>query len=650
MTAPELAYRVSVVIRAFNEERDLPVLLEALQGQTLRDAEILVVDSGSYDRTPELAEAAGARLIRIESDDFTFGYALNVGIKAARGDVVVIVSAHAEPTGPDWLDHLVGPFADPDVAMVYGRQLGDGRSKYAERQDFRARFGEVSHELETDRVFANNANSAIRRSLWKEYLFDEGLTGLEGLAWARHWAGQGKKIHYQADAAVFHIHRESWRQVLHRYYREALAAGGMDHLGAGAKAAVILRESGALVRDVVLFPVRRLPGDALGGVFRFRWEKLRGTLRGFADASSPGSVESPDELYFDRSYRAVCIESAGHARLVDRVTPVLRPSEVLVEVAYVGVNGRDGEVREGTLGYFADGQAGVPFIPGPGLSGRVAAVRPNSAGLALGTRVVVARIQCCGRCAACEADDAIGCDERKEMGVFGMDGGYAGFVVSPARHLHILPDDLSLLDAVFCEPTAVVLKGYRRVEALLGGVGAATVVGAGSIGLLAAQVLTLKGWDVEIVEIFPARQDVARKLGFPVRETLDEKAPGRLIVEATGAATAMAAVLASAGTGAVVLAVGFPYGSRPFNFEGIVASDQAVVGSVGSGGKHFQASLEVLPEMRLAPLRGTVIHLENFQEAWDLHASRAVPKVVLEVMPERPAPKPVGYGGEARTV
>ena len=57
----------------------------------------------------------------------------------------------------------------------------------------------------------------------------------------------------------------------------------------------------------------------------------------------------------------------------------------------------------------------------------------------------------------------------------------------------------------------------------------------------------------------------------------------------------------------------------------------------------------MLPEMRLAPLRGTVIHLEDFQEAWDLHASRAVPKVVLEVMPERPAPEPVGYGGEART-
>ena len=131
---------VSIVIRAFNEERYIGRLLDLIAGQTIRDPEIIVVDSGSFDRTREVV-AGRVRLVRIEPADFTFGYSLNVGIRAATAPLAAIVSAHTEPTDEHWLESLVRPFDDEDVAMVYGRQIGDARSKFSERLDFVRTFG-----------------------------------------------------------------------------------------------------------------------------------------------------------------------------------------------------------------------------------------------------------------------------------------------------------------------------------------------------------------------------------------------------------------------------------------------------------------------------------------------------------------------------
>src|SRR3989304_5366334 len=75
----------SIVIRAFNEERWLPEVFAAIDRQRYRDFEVLLVDSGSVDRTRDVAAANGARIVRLRSEDFTFGHSLNVGVREGRG-------------------------------------------------------------------------------------------------------------------------------------------------------------------------------------------------------------------------------------------------------------------------------------------------------------------------------------------------------------------------------------------------------------------------------------------------------------------------------------------------------------------------------------------------------------------------------------
>ena len=122
----------SIVIRTFNEERYLRTLLEGIHSQSYQDFEIVVVDSGSFDHTRDIAQPWCDKLLRISSQDFTFGYSLNVGIGASSGRFVVIVSAHTKPQDSSWLENLIAPLNDANTAAVYGGQLGGESSKIGE--------------------------------------------------------------------------------------------------------------------------------------------------------------------------------------------------------------------------------------------------------------------------------------------------------------------------------------------------------------------------------------------------------------------------------------------------------------------------------------------------------------------------------------
>ena len=215
--------KCSVIIRTLNEERYLQELLAAITEQTHAENEILVVDSGSTDRTLEIAKAFDCRILHIPKENFSFGRSLNIGCDAAEGDILVFISGHCIPVDADWLEKLVEPFADSSVAVTYGRQLGGQESKYSERILFEKYFPAVGNGDHQTSFFCNNANAAFRRTSWARFRFDETLTGLEDMHLAKRLADCAEHVVYAPSAAVYHYHHEKWPQVKRRYEREAIA-------------------------------------------------------------------------------------------------------------------------------------------------------------------------------------------------------------------------------------------------------------------------------------------------------------------------------------------------------------------------------------------------------------------------------------------
>ena len=214
--------RVSAVIRAYNEAKHIGRLLEGFEQQTVKPDEVILVDSGSTDATVAIAEAAGCRIVHIDKSEFSFGRALNRGCAAATGDILLFASAHVYPLYNTHVEHLISAFDRDGVAIAYGRQVGDERTKFSESRVMLKWF--PNHNIwDQSHPFSNNANAAVLKSAWQESPYDEALTGLEDLDFAKKALARGHKIAYVADAPIVHVHEETWNIIRNRYRREAMA-------------------------------------------------------------------------------------------------------------------------------------------------------------------------------------------------------------------------------------------------------------------------------------------------------------------------------------------------------------------------------------------------------------------------------------------
>jgi glycosyltransferase involved in cell wall biosynthesis len=220
---------VSIIIRTLNEEKYLEELIRTIHVQHVSrfTYEIVLVDSGSTDKTISIAQSYDVKITHISKEDFSFGRALNVGCEFSSGDYLVFISGHCIPTDRNWLSSLVEPLIDNQFDYVYGKQIGRDTTKFSEEQVFKRYFpsDRPSNLLE---YFCNNANAAIKRKVWEKYKFNEQLTGLEDMFLAKQVIDDDGQIGYVPSSTIYHIHDETWSQVMRRYYREALALQFID--------------------------------------------------------------------------------------------------------------------------------------------------------------------------------------------------------------------------------------------------------------------------------------------------------------------------------------------------------------------------------------------------------------------------------------
>jgi threonine dehydrogenase-like Zn-dependent dehydrogenase/glycosyltransferase involved in cell wall biosynthesis len=625
---------VSVIIRAHDEERHLPRLLEQIRRQNGEPAEIVVVDSGSRDRTVTIAEEGADKVVHIEPERFTFGSSLNHGCRAAGGDVLAIVSAHTYPSSNNWLPNLMAPFEDPGVAMVYGRQLPFEGTRVGEARDFATTYGPHSRVL-IDEPFGNNANAAVRRELWERHHFDESLTGLEDIEWARWAQREGHSVWYAANAAIVHIHEESLAEVYQRHWREGAAHAELFPHARGEWDTVLLEGLVELIRDVrfgrttgrrarELLAAPAFRAAATVGFFRggIKRERQRATAaRGSVAASSP-------------PHRAVVVSGPGLHELVESEANPPEPDEVTIRVAYVGVCATDVEVAEGRQAYYRDERARFPIVPGHEYSGVVEQAGSPEHESLVGARVVGECALGCGACAHCARGMPSRCPDRRETGVLNKDGAYATRVTVPAAAVHRLPDGLPLLHASLVEPTAVVLKALRKARRVRGA--RAAVVGAGPIGHLAGQLLRKLGADVLVVDPDERRLALFSGMAFSTTAEVSRRslAGVQTVIEATGADGVVDAIADSIDPGAQLIVLGRPQeDGQLLALGGANGARVEAVGSLASDSRDWPEAIRLLGsgDPDLGWLTGNVAPLDEYEAAWDGLREHRVLKTILAV-------------------
>jgi rhamnosyltransferase len=226
------AARASVIVRTRDKERTIERCLSLLRRQTV-EPEIVVVDSGSSDRTVELARRWCDRLIEIRPEEFSYGRALNVGARSAAAPIHFAVSAHIFLEREDWIERSLRHYERPDVAAAMGCVvLPDGRPQ----RDVVYQDAALSR---TDRVWGfSNTASSWRASVWERFPFDEGLEACEDKEWSWRVLDQGWIVVLDPALWVPDVHRRSAGalSLYHRTKRESrvLAAyGALPRMGPG---------------------------------------------------------------------------------------------------------------------------------------------------------------------------------------------------------------------------------------------------------------------------------------------------------------------------------------------------------------------------------------------------------------------------------
>jgi glycosyltransferase involved in cell wall biosynthesis len=305
--------RCSIVIRAYNEEKHIGRLLAGILAQTIREVEVILVDSGSTDATLAVASRYPVQILSIAPEQFTFGRSLNLGCAAAQAEFIVVASAHVYPVYPDWLEALLKPLEDPSVALTFGKQRGDSTTKFSEHQILTSWFPETSRRL--DHPFCNNANAAIRRSLWVEHPYDEEIPALEDVEWASWAMSRGRAIAYVAEAEVVHVHDEDRRAIYNRYRREAMALRRIRPYERFGVVDLLRLYASNVLSDAWHALHERVFWRRAGEIAWFRWMQFWGTYRGFSQ-TGPLTRQLKQAFYYPRSL------TWGHAAPGRPIAPI----------------------------------------------------------------------------------------------------------------------------------------------------------------------------------------------------------------------------------------------------------------------------------------------------------------------------------------
>jgi len=233
--------------------------------------------------------------------------------------------------------------------------------------------------------------------------------------------------------------------------------------------------------------------------------------------------------------RAVAIISAGEIELIDLPDPTPGNSEVVVEVAAVGICGTDLHIFEGEFA------PKLPIVPGHEMSGTVVAVGKSVTEVKIGDAVAIDPSLHCGECFYCRRARGNLCENWNALGVT-YPGAAAQFLLSPKKNIHKLPKNVDLKSAALIEPLSCAVRGFDQLPRNPGS--HYLIYGSGTMGLMMAELAKVNGAaSVSIVDLNQDKLKTAKVLGFTnLAKSTDEFDQPRgfdVVIDCTGVTEAI---------------------------------------------------------------------------------------------------------------
>jgi len=218
----------TVVIPTHNAGQHFPDLLDSLETQTLKPAQIIIIDSGSTDETREVAERRNCKVIAINRANFDHGTTRNLAVFEVSSKFAIFLTQDAIPADDYMIAELIKPMqVDSNIAICYGRQLP--RPNATPLESFAREFNypaksilKTKNDIETLGLkifFCSNACSAIRCSIFKKLGgFKNDVIVNEDMLFAAKAILHDYSVYYSAVAKVYHSHSYSLLQTVRRYF------------------------------------------------------------------------------------------------------------------------------------------------------------------------------------------------------------------------------------------------------------------------------------------------------------------------------------------------------------------------------------------------------------------------------------------------
>src|SRR5580692_9800483 len=330
--------------------------------------------------------------------------------------------------------------------------------------------------------------------------------------------------------------------------------------------------------------------------------------------------------------RALVITSPGSIGLQDAAELIPGPGEVVARPVYTGICGTDLELVAGVVD---PAYTRYPLVPGHEWSGIIEAVGPGVTGLEPGQPVIAEGIIPDRVCAQCVQGHTNLCEVYDELG-FTRAGAVADQVLVPAQVVHVLGDQVSLLDAALAEPAAVAWRAIGRGRPRPGE--RVAVVGDGTLALAAAHLLRLYSpAELVVAGQRPAQSGLAVQLGATSFLVDTPDAGFDLVIEAAGTAGAVERALGLARRGGRVVLVGLAGNdvTARFPVDDVVNNDLLISASFAYTSAAWAEVTALLGsgQIRLSPLITHRFPLDAYEQAYQVLRESTGPrgKVMLDV-------------------